>query len=97
MHVFIGHTSVVSKVAILWQRVEIDRKNEHADSSLSVSSRISTSKQSVIQLQNLVKLQATKAVGCGISTNKVAIKLPLDTLQYADCKFYTKSWQKDYI
>ena len=45
---------VVPKVALRWQRGEIDRQNEHADSSKSVSSIISTSK---------------KSFSCKISTN----------------------------
>jgi hypothetical protein len=40
----------------------------------AVSSRISTSKESVIQLQSFDELRATEAVGCGISTNKELVK-----------------------
>ena len=43
------------KVVVLWERGKIYRKNEHANSSQSVSSRISKSKESFIQ--------------CWISTN----------------------------
>jgi len=40
----------------------------------SVSSRISARKGSVIQMQNLDELQATKAVSCENSNNKELLK-----------------------
>jgi len=50
MQVFIVYTWVFPKVAVLWHGGKVYRKNKHADSSQTFSSRISMSKESVIQL-----------------------------------------------